>query len=217
MTRSLLWPRRISTPAMVAPTPSMTSAAVKPNQRLIRSRPCHDPRQSNQVTSVTRAKVGQKFAETLSPFRWRKSPFAGSFEAPRVGLEPTTLRLTAGCSPDHFDVDLNRRLRAHLVELREERHELPVRLLALLDQVRSQPAIEVDVEMVGRDLGQDPDELRVGDAASERVALEPLAGVDEPRRGERARARRATRGTQLNGQAEAVVREPPRVVSLRRF
>ena len=34
-----------------------------------------------------------------SPGRSRRlCPFAGGFEAPRVGLEPTTLRLTAGCS-----------------------------------------------------------------------------------------------------------------------
>src|SRR5439155_24750756 len=73
------------------------------------------------------------------------------------------------------------------VELGEQGHELVVRLLAAGDEVGAQPAVEVGVEMVRRELLEQAHELRMGDAAGERLALQPLARVDQPRRGGRTR------------------------------
>ena len=60
------------------------------------------------------------------------------------------------------------------------------------------------------------DELRMREHAGERLALEPLPRVDQPRRGGRA-GRGAARRPQLNREPELVVREPPRLVALGRL
>jgi hypothetical protein len=57
-----------------------------------------DDIRSNQAKTIVRGQSRAKFsAQCVSPEK-TKPTCAAVFEAPRVGLEPTTLRLTAGCS-----------------------------------------------------------------------------------------------------------------------
>ena len=88
--------------------------------------------------------------------------------------------------------------------------------LALVDEVLPEPPVLVAVEVVGAHLGEQAHELRMGDAAGEGLALEPLPRVDQPRRGRRTGGG-AARASQLNGEAEPVVSQPPRVVALGRL
>ena len=73
------------------------------------------------------------------------------------------------------------------------------------------------VEVLRLDLLEQRLQLRVGDDAGQRVALEALARREHLRRDGRRRARGAAgRGAQLHGRAEVVVRPAPRLVLLER-
>jgi Phage integrase family len=50
-----------------------------------------------ELDAVRGTKTGTK-STSSSPDAQQKGPVSRALEAPRVGLEPTTLRLTAGCS-----------------------------------------------------------------------------------------------------------------------
>ena len=50
-----------------------------------------------EPTARARQKFGKSFERGYPPSRERKNPICGLFEAPRVGLEPATFRLTVVC------------------------------------------------------------------------------------------------------------------------
>ena len=75
---------------------------------------------------------------------------------------------------------VERFLRSTSVQLRAQRRELWIVLAR--DEHVAEPAVGLRVEVVGRQLGQPPQERRMRDAGGENVALQAIACVEESRR-----------------------------------
>jgi hypothetical protein len=78
------------------------SSSTPPNASSGSCAPTQGKRRSQSLGGVNRASDPSVTRGPLSAFQpmtgHRRAARAGFFQAPRVGLEPTTLRLTAGCS-----------------------------------------------------------------------------------------------------------------------
>ena len=107
--------------------------------------------------------------------------------------------------------------RSHSIELGDQLHELTIVSLTFLDQVSAHPPVALAVKVFGGQFGQEAHKVRMGDAARQNSALEAFVGVDHFRRHGCTHAGRAAGRTQLHGQPEAVVCEPPGVVALGRL
>ena len=102
------------------------------------------------------------------------------------------------------------------VELREETHEIAFRL-GTGEQLLAKAAELLAVEVLGPELREDGDERAMRCHAGERVLLEPLTGIEQPRRDAAGRRRRLARGKpllRLLGKVELVGRVADRVLAL---